>query len=293
MKFLLTPAALILMAASTFAQTDTTTQNKPDTIKVGGIIIINRNDSTVVSDGEKGKDGKDGHHNFTININKNRKPKNRLVTSFLHIDFGASNYNDQTDYTSASAREYARAIRPGEADYTSSDLRLMTKSINFNLWLVKQRYGITRDSKLQARWGLMLETNNYRYDVPNSYNNASRPFMFRDSVTFSKNKLAMDYLTVPLMLGFNSKPNQDNGFAISAGVSIGYLYSSRNKQVSSERGKEKNRGNFDVEPFKFQYVAEVGIGAVRLYGAYSPQSIYKRGLDIRPFNVGLRLGEWW
>jgi|GEM_PF-5683229 len=35
----------------------------------------------------------------------------------------------------------------------------------------------------------------------------NEPFIFRDSISFSKNKLAADYLTVPLMLNFTSNPN--------------------------------------------------------------------------------------
>ena len=44
-----------------------------------------------------------------------------------------------------------------------------------------------------------------------------------------KNKLAADYLTVPLMVNFNFTPERRNGFGFSAGVSAGYLYSARQK----------------------------------------------------------------
>jgi hypothetical protein len=291
MKFLLTSAVILFAAHAAHAQTDTTKVDpeKPDTIRVGGMIIINKKGPSTTTN----PDNKDG--SVTINYGGNKSKKNRrLSTSWLNFDLGFSNYTDNTDYTSAEARDYARALRPGEAPFTESDLRLNTgKSINFNLWIVKQRYGLTRDNKLNAKWGLMLELNNYRYETANSYSRDNRPFMFRDSIQFSKNKLAMDYLTVPLMIGFNSRPNNDNGFSISAGVSIGYLYSSRSKQVSNERGKLKNRGNFDFEPWKFQYVAEVGLGIVKLYGSYAPQSMYQRGLDTNPYNFGLRFGEWW
>lgn len=290
MKFLLTPLAIFCASVTGFSQTDTTKSEKPDTIRVGGMIIINKkkDDGSDKTSGEK--EDKDG---WTIKINTGPKKKNRLTTSWFDIDLGFANYTDKSNYASAPTKDYVRPIRPGEADFTDSDLRLKTgKSINFNLWILRQSYGITRDSKFQAKWGLMLETNNYRYDNNVSYNNENRPFIFRDSISFRKNKLAADYLTVPLMLGFNSNPNRKKAFVVSAGVSIGYLYSSRNKQISEGRGKEKNRGNFDLEPFKFQYIGEIGMGSLRLYGSYAPQSIYKRGLDIRPFNVGLRLGDW-
>ena len=113
-----------------------------------------------------------------------------------------------------------------------------------------------------------------------------------DDISFSKNKLAADYVTVPLMLGFNTKPGTNRGFTMSGGVSMGYLYSSRNKQVSGERGKQKTKGNIGLEPWKFQYIGEIGLGPVKLYGSYAPHTMYKNGLDIQPYNVGVRLGDW-
>jgi hypothetical protein len=288
MKLLLTPAAMLLAAFTAHAQTDTTITDteKPDTIRVGGMIIINKKGNSTTPPKEDGS--------VTIKYSSGKPKPKRLSTSWMNFDFGFSNYIDNTNYASAGAKDYARAIRPGEAPYTESDLRLKTgKSSNVNIWLVKQRWGITKDSKLNLKWGLMLELNNYRYETDNSYARDSKPYMFRDSVSFSKNKLAMDYLTVPLMIGFSSRPSNEEGFTVSAGVSAGYLYNSRSKQVSDERDKQKNKGNFDFEPWKLQYIAEIGLGVVKLYGSYSPQSMYKRGLDLAPYNFGLRFGEWW
>ncbi len=118
------------------------------------------------------------------------------------------------------------------------------------------------------------------------------PFIFRDSIGFTKNKLAADYLTVPLMLNFNSDPAHNKGLSASIGVSAGYLYSQRNKQRSGERGKEKNKGDYDLERFKLSYVAELGLGPVRLYGSYSPKSFYQQGLNMKPYNIGIRFSNW-
>lgn len=293
MKHLLTTAALMMAAIIAHTQTDTTKveTEKPDTIKVGGMVIINKkgSDPGTVNESEESTGGV-----YYKKKSSSYKGNRRLATSWLNFDFGFNNYIDRTDYTTAEAKDYARAVRPGEEPYTEEDLRVDPgKSINFNLWIIKQRWGISRDNKFNVKWGLMLETNNYRYERPNSYVNAPSPYVFRDSLTLRKNKLAMDYLTVPLLIGINTKPYAEDGFAVSVGVSMGYLYSSRNKQVSQEIGKRQNRGNFGFEPWKFQYIGEIGIGLVKLYGSYSPQTFYVRGLDIAPYNVGLRLGEWW
>jgi hypothetical protein len=153
---------------------------------------------------------------------------------------------------------------------------------------------------VHLKYGLGLELNNYRYKSQISYLKentfvtgvAPAPAIIRDSITFSKNKLAADYLTVPLMLNFNTNPyNQNKGFSLSFGVSAGYLYSQRNKQVSGPRGTQKIH-DIGLEQFKISYIGEVGLGPVRLYGSYSPNSFYKKGLDMRPYTLGIRLSNW-
>jgi hypothetical protein len=108
-------------------------------------------------------------------------------------------------------------------------------------------------------------------------------------VEYDKVKLAADYLTVPLMLNFNSSPLKSNGLRISAGVSAGFLYSSRVK--TKEGGDiDKIRGDFDLEPFKFSWVGELGIGPLTFYTSFAMNNMWSRGLDMKPYNVGIRLG---
>src|SRR5205085_5390636 len=99
--------------------------------------------------------------------------------------------------------------------------------------------------------------------------------------------------TIPFMLNFRTNPGYDKkGLSVSGGISVGYLYSSRNKQISDERGKQKNRGDYDVQKWKLAYIGELGLGPVRLYGSYCPKSIFENGFNMRPYNVGIRLSNW-
>jgi len=157
---------------------------------------------------------------------------------------------------------------------------------------------------VNLKYGLGIELHNYRFKSSISFNeggsdpydlskNIAHPFVFRDSIAFSKNKLAADYATIPFMINFRTHPNSSKkGISLSAGVSAGYLYSSRNKQKSDERGKEKNRGDYDLQRWKFSYIGELGLGPARLYGSYSPKSIFERGLKMMPYNIGIRLSNW-
>lgn len=282
----------IALAAAVTAQTDTTYNPKyNDTMRVGNILIIKKNKNGKENEGTK----------VVMERNYGSKRNSRISTNWWILDLGFSNYSDKTDY--ATAGNYL-VNKPGSLAFSKSDFKLRTgKSINVNIWVFMQRLSIVKNY-VNLKYGLGLELNNYRYKSNISYREdgtipysggmqTNSAFIFRDSISFTKNKLAADYLTVPLMLNFASNPHSSKkGVSLSAGISAGYLYSQRNKQKSEERGKDKNKGEYDLERFKFSYVAELGLGPVRLYGSYSPKSIYERGLDIRPYNFGLRLSNW-
>jgi hypothetical protein len=106
-----------------------------------------------------------------------------------------------------------------------------------------------------------------------------------------KNKLAADYLTVPVMLNFNFTPRRERGFGFSAGVSVGYLYSARQK-IKENGKKDKTHSNFDLDPWKVSAIAELQLGPVRLYGSHAFNSMWSKGLDQRPYNVGIRFSHW-
>ncbi len=267
---------------------------KNDTIRVGNILIIKRNKKT--------GDNEDNDVNVAMGRNSSERKKNSKVsTNWGVIDFGFSNYNDQTNY--ANTGSYL-INRPGSPAFGKGDFKLRTgKSINVNIWFFMQRLSLVKNY-VNLKYGLGIELNNYRYKSALSYKEnglvpysaglqTSNAFIFRDSIAFSKNKLAADYLTIPFMLNFTTHPNSSKkGISMSFGASAGYLYSQRNKQKSDGRGKEKNKGEYDMEKFKLSYIAELGLGPVRLYGSYSPKSMYENSLDIRPYTVGFRFSNW-
>lgn len=291
MKQLFTILAAAIICSTATAQTDTTKINNSDTIRIGGIIIIKNG---------KGKNDKEVDISMGRN-NKKRKQNANVSTNWWIVDLGFANYTDKTNYTTAGSY---LVNKPGAPALNGNDFKLRAgKSVNVNIWFFMQRLNLIKHY-VNLKYGVGLELNNYRYKSSISYKESglvpytagtqtNAPFIFRDSIAFSKNKLAADYLTVPMMLNFVSNPNSyKKGISFSAGFSAGYLYGQRNKQKSSERGKDKNRGDYDLNRFKFSYVAEAGLGSVRFYGSYSPKSIYEHSLDMRPYNVGVRFSNW-
>lgn len=265
-----------MAAGNGFAQTDTTVE-KSDTIVVGNFKIIKKD--------RKGGDGDDG---TSFEISKRRK-KSNISTNWSILDIGFANVRDETAYGSAAANDY---LQGSGVHFTEADMKLRTnKTSNVNFWLFMQKLNVAKHV-VNLKYGIGLEMYNFRYRSNISYVESPKVGVIRDSVQFSKNKLYAGYVTVPFMVNINATPDRRRGFSFSAGVSAGYLVGSRNKQVSNERGKQKIRGDFDLEKWRLAYIAELGLGPIRIYGSYSINPLHERGLKQYPYAIGLRLSNW-
>jgi len=266
----------VCMATGTLAQTDTTKPAPhPDTVKVGNLIII-----------KIGKTREDGHDTVHVRLHRHHKNEN-VSTNWVIVDLGFSNYSDKTNYAGAAAQAFA----PGSNDDWFS-LRY-GKSVNVNIWVFMQRRNLF-EHVVNLKYGAGLELNNYRYDEPVLYDKGTNTFTMDATRHYRKNKLALDYLTVPLMLNFNFTPNKEynKSFGFSAGISAGYLYSSRQKVITHEDGKQKTHDDFELNPFKISYVGEIQLGPLKLYGSLATKNMFKKGLDQTPYNFGIRLSNW-
>jgi hypothetical protein len=268
--------ALIGLAQDTTAKEkkDTTVSEQVDTIHVGGMVIIKK----------KGNNDND-NHNDHIEIHKsNRNRNSNLSTNWWIMDIGFANLHDQTNYSSAEAQAFA----PGSS---KDNLKLKTKSVNVNIWFFMQRLNIVKHV-VNLKYGLGLELNNYHFDYDEvRLTQDPTQILFDGPTNLKKNKLAVDYITVPMMLNINFTPGRRNGFGISGGVSAGYMYSARQK-IKNDDDKNKTHDDFDLEKWKLAYIGELNLGPVKLYGSYAMNSMWDKGLDQTPYNVGIRLSHW-
>jgi hypothetical protein len=286
MKSVIYTIAALMLAVSGFAQTDTIKPNEPDTIKVGNFIIVKKDkknntyDTTTVLVNIGTGESSDEYHHYHQSI---------LSTNWLIFDLGFANWRDKTVYGSPEANEYLHADQ-GDP-FTSSDLNLKNnKTSNVNIWLFMQKLNVI-NHVVNLKYGLGIEMYNWRYETNITYHK-NPAYIFRDTIDFSKNKLATDYVTIPFMVNINPFPHKSQSLSFSVGVSVGYLYNSRNKQVSDERGKQKIHGDFDLDPWRVAYVGEIGLGPVRVYGSYSINNLYQHGVKQYPYAIGLRFSNW-
>lgn len=268
---------VIVAIAALFAAGNVVAQQS-DTVVVGNFKIIKSDKGSSDDDTDKDKD-------------KKRKRGGRFSTNWGVVDLGFANLRDETVYGSAEANAY---LQGGAQPFTEKDMKLRTgKTSNVNIWIM-QKFNVAKDV-LNLKYGIGLEMYNFRYSNNISYRENLPGVgvgVWRDTVQFSKNKLYVGYLSVPFMVNLDLSPKRDRGLSVSAGVSAGYRIGSRNKQVSTERGKQKTKGDFDLEQWRLAYIADIGLGRVRIYGSYSINPLHERGLKQYPFAVGVRFSNW-
>lgn len=275
MKQVITLLAGISMYMTVLAQTDST-QTEGDTIRVGGMIIVK-------------KHGQNGHKEINVQPYHRQGSPSRVSTNWWIVDLGFANYKDQTDYKSSDVQNPTTGFAPGLG---KDDFKLRTgKSVNVNIWVFMQKVNLV-SRIVNLKYGLGVELNNYRYEQPLLYHTNPTQVVLDNSRNYSKNKLAADYITMPVMLNFNFTPHKKRGYGFSVGASAGYLYSSRQKTITNTDGKKKEHDDFDLRPWKLSYIGELSLGYVKLYGSLATQSMFEKGLNQTPYNFGLRLSNW-
>jgi hypothetical protein len=273
---------------------DTLVSINDDTIKVGRINIINKSEGNS-SFGQKDWESLlEGDFKKTkISIEKSPKKLKPISTNWWILDIGYANFVDRTQpiyYTAMPSNN----IMPMPRYITSSDLKLNNvKSSNVNIWIVQQKASLYKNY-LNLKYGVGFEMYNFRFEQPISFSNTAGNNIYFDNVKFSKNKLFVEYLTVPVQLNFQSNPDNNRSFYASLGVSTGYLLQSHTKQISEERGKRKVNGNFNLNNFKMATIGELGVGSIRLYGSFNSTNLFDKNmtnLDLAPFAVGVRFSN--
>lgn len=272
-----------------------------DTIKIGSILIINKPKEestkrfkTTIRIGDSNYRRFNGDFKKTsilIGRSKRKEPKN-ILTNWWIIDLGFSNYKDKTpSMVNALNGMNTNATNTVTPQSLSLNNR---KSTNVNIWVVQQKINLIKH-QINLKYGVGFEMYNFRFDNPVSFRTNEPGFIKIDDLPFSKNKLFVNYLTVPVQLNFQPNPENNKSFYGSIGLSAGYLIRARNKQISAERGKEKFNGNFNLNDLRYAVIGELGVGGIRLYGSSGLSNLFNKKLtnfDLEPFAIGVRFSKF-
>jgi hypothetical protein len=207
------------------------------------------------------------------------------------VDVGVNTLRDNTIYSNAATQSFLNV--PNDQKNSNMFSLQNAKSINVNVWpvLLKWRPVKTEHQKVYLYSGLGLQMYNFRFTKDISYLNNTSPEVYMDSISFSKNKLGLTYLSVPLGFTLKTKLAPKAWLVYGVGITGGYRLSSWTKQISGERGKQKNHDSFNFNDFNSCVTGEIGVdGWIRLYVSYQLTSLQKTALDQHPLCIGIRIG---
>jgi len=170
------------------------------------------------------------------------------------------------------------------------------KSWGFSLNCVQTDLAIVPD-RLGIATGLAFEWNNYHFDNNiNLYNNEGIITGVEEMErNYYKNSLNTIYLTAPLLLEFQIPSGWgDNDFYVNVGVTGGLKIYSLTKQFYKDSGdkiKNKERGDYQLSPFRYGLTARIGFGNVGFFANYSLVSLFEsgKGPELYPFTIGITL----
>ena len=275
---------------------DTFLSVNEDTVRLGRLNIIKSQDKNNKKDWQSMIEDGD-FDNTNISIERAPKKLKNVTTNWFSFDLGYANFRDQSDqmvYLMGIPSTYP-GLPYNKYWVNSSNLKLDNrKASNFNIWIVQQKLNVYQH-KINLKYGVGFEMFNFRFEQPVSFRNEPGKTVFMDDVNFTKNKLFVKYLTVPVQLNFQPNPYNRKGFYASIGLSAGYLVDARNKQISAERGKQKYDGTFELNNLRFATIGELGIGGVRLYGSFGSINLFdknKSNLTLFPYAIGLRFSNF-
>ncbi len=177
------------------------------------------------------------------------------------------------------------------------------KSVNVNINIYGHDFKIYREYVMLTT-GIGLTLNNYRFDsdktlLADSNRVAADYDLGKDGnpISYQKNKLAVNYVTVPLLLQFNTSEYLKKSIHFAVGMLFSYKYNSHLKLVFKEEGdkeKTKRQDEFNIEPLRYDVTARIGYKNFTLYASYALSDFFKdnRGPELHPFQVGINLFNW-
>ena len=198
---------------------------------------------------------------------------------------------------------------------TARSLMINLNPLELNVNIAKQKFGFTT--------GLGFTLNNYYFSNSYTWIGDSTTLKAYNTVTdkgrdveMKVNKLFVSYITLPLLLEYQTNPgHRISSFHITAGVIGGirlqsyqkqhldqyketfYLEDANGTQVASFYADEKkirNHNQYFLNPFKLDATMRIGWSYLNLFATYSLTPMFQKnkGPEVYPFSIGITLLGW-
>ena len=230
--------------------------------------------------------------------------------------------NNRGSITSDTISLYPKKVKPhwggfemGFNGYVNSDFKTTlpdaysflelntSKSLAVNINFFDKGFNLYRRNIMLVT-GLGIAYNNYRFQkdftlLPDAdrVSTANPVSPYTDSTGYIKNKLLVCYVTVPLLMQFNTSEISRKSVSISTGIIGGYRIGSHTKRMYKKDGRKKKDKDFDdfnLNPVKLDATFRVAYRSLNLFANYSLTTLFKDGEGpvLYPYTIGLRLIGW-
>lgn len=116
-----------------------------------------------------------------------------------------------------------------------------------------------------------------------------------EGIVYSKSKLNITSLTIPVLLEWQSRRVKGDRFFLSAGV-VGVVktISSSKVQFRDENNKKQKKTmdrGMNIRPITMDFLVQAGYDWVGIYMKYSPMGLFEgsKGPNVHPVSIGLHL----
>jgi len=299
MKIFLNSLLFILLTTTVsttgFAQDDTSKQDSSkvlvanDTMLIGNFKIIKIN-------GEQKKDlvsiiGNFDYEAIKIGYEQQRELSNQTIqTSWFAFDLGLTGYMDYTKY--AKIVDFSKPAIGLPLNYKKAQPK--NNSTNVNIWLVQQKINFYKH-QWYVKYALGLEMFNFYYANAIDVRNNEKGYFTLSSNTYKKDKLYIDYITIPVQLMRSFRVKHFQTVSVAGGFSAGYLLNARNKQISDASGKKKYYGDFHFNDYRVAGIFQIGIGDLKFYGSAALTSTIDKSASLQsmyPYTFGVRFSKF-
>lgn len=171
-----------------------------------------------------------------------------------------------------------------------------SKSLNVNINFLQYNLRLVGD-KIGLVTGMGLEFNDYRFSNGSTIarNAGSIVEVDLSALNLEKTKLSMSYLTIPLLLEFQTPQiSRNRRVHMSVGLLGGVKLGSHTKVVyldSGKKNKDKVKDDFYLSPFRYGVTFRAGYRHLNLFANYYVTPLFQsnKGPELYPFSIGLSL----
>ncbi len=170
-----------------------------------------------------------------------------------------------------------------------------SKSLFVNLNIVEEKIPFFAGyGGLVTGLGFNFNSFGFKGNTSLEFNEDSTWTTSTSGISFSKNNLNVTYLTLPLMLEFNTSLHEDKSFHFGFGVQGGFKLMGKTKQkyeIDGDKYKTNVQGHYNINPWRADAVARVGYKNITLFANYPLTQFFEKdsGPEMYTFQVGLRL----